>query len=87
MLYEHSDFAESAVVGVAHPDLGEDVGAAVALKPGAVATAEELRDFVKGTSCRLHTPAQFHIVDALSKVPPGKSSRGPPGESSSTRSP
>jgi long-chain acyl-CoA synthetase len=39
---------EAAVIGLPHPALGEEVGAAVALKPGAVITAEELRDHVKG---------------------------------------
>lgn len=43
--YEHPDIAEAAVVGVAHAELGEEIGAAVALKPGATASADELRDF------------------------------------------
>ncbi|HXR60031.1 MAG TPA: long-chain fatty acid--CoA ligase, partial [Solirubrobacterales bacterium] len=47
VIYEHPAVAEAAVVGVAHETLGEEVGAAVALKDGEEATAEELRDFVK----------------------------------------
>ena len=35
VLYEHPAVAEAAVVGIPHDDLGEEVGAAVALKPGA----------------------------------------------------
>jgi long-chain acyl-CoA synthetase len=47
VLYEHPAVAEAAVIGLPHSSLGEEVGAAVALKPGAAITAEELRDFVK----------------------------------------
>src|SRR5262249_42886297 len=47
VLYEHPAVAEAAVVGIAHDQLGEEVGAAVALKPGAAATPEELRAYVK----------------------------------------
>src|SRR6201997_1583355 len=46
-LHEHPAVAEVAVVGMAHPELGEEVGAAVALKPGADASPAELQRFVK----------------------------------------
>ena len=35
VLYEHPAVAEAAVVGIPHDELGEEVGAAVTLKPGA----------------------------------------------------
>jgi len=47
VLYEHPAVAEAAVIGLPHPALGEEVGAAVTLKPGASVTAEELRNHVK----------------------------------------
>ncbi|KXF53936.1 hypothetical protein AXA44_42940 [Rhodococcus sp. SC4] len=71
MLYKYSDFAEAAVVGAAHPDLGEKIGAGVDLKSAAVATAEELRDFVKESVAGHKHPRNTHILDALPKVPPG----------------
>ncbi|MEA2198520.1 MAG: long-chain acyl-CoA synthetase, partial [Solirubrobacteraceae bacterium] len=43
ILYEHPAVREAAVVGVPHDELGEEVGAAVALKDGAVVTPDELR--------------------------------------------
>jgi len=40
VLHEHPAVAEVAVIGIPHPSLGEEVGAAVALKPGASATPD-----------------------------------------------
>jgi acyl-CoA synthetase (AMP-forming)/AMP-acid ligase II len=47
VLCTHPAVAEAVVVTIPHPSLGEEVGAAVALKAGAAATPEELRAFVK----------------------------------------
>src|SRR5216684_1336062 len=47
VLYEHPAVAEAAVIGLPHPELGEEVAAAVTLKPGATATADELRNFAR----------------------------------------
>ena len=47
VLYEHPAVREAAVVSVPDDLLGEAVGAAIALAPGAEADAAEIRDFVK----------------------------------------
>jgi long-chain acyl-CoA synthetase len=72
VLYEHPAVAEAAVIGLPHPALGEEVGAAVTLKPGADATAEELRDYVKAQVAAYKYPRKVWIVDELPKGPTGK---------------
>src|SRR3954464_9457217 len=47
VLYAHPAVREAAVIGVPHDQLGEEVAAAVALKDGADASPDEIRDYVK----------------------------------------
>jgi long-chain acyl-CoA synthetase len=72
VLYEHPDVAEAAVIGIPHDSLGEEVGAAVALKKDANVRAEELRDYVKERVAAYKYPRQVWLVDALPKGPTGK---------------
>jgi len=72
VLYEHPAVAEAAVVGIAHDELGEEVGAAVALKPGATAAPEELRAFVKEKVAAYKYPRHVWLVSELPKGPTGK---------------
>ena len=71
-LYEHPAVAEAAVIGMPHDSLGEEVGAAVALKPGASATPEELQAFVKERVAAYKYPRKVWLVDELPKGPTGK---------------
>ncbi len=71
-LYEHPAVAEVACIGIKHPDLGEEVAAAVALKPGASAEVDELRAFVKERVAAYKYPRQLWLVDVLPKGPTGK---------------
>ena len=52
--------------------LGEEVGAAVALKAGASDAPDELRDFVKARVAAYKYPRLVWIVDELPKGPTGK---------------
>ncbi|WP_354698403.1 Long-chain-fatty-acid--CoA ligase [Paraconexibacter sp. AEG42_29] len=72
VLYEHPAVREAAVVAMPHPDLGEEVGAAVALKDGAEATEEELQGFVKDQVAAYKYPRLVWFVDELPKGPTGK---------------
>ena len=72
VLYEHPAVAEAAVVGMPHESLGEEIGAAVALKADASAAPEELVTFVKDRLAAYKYPRRVWIVDALPKGPTGK---------------
>jgi long-chain acyl-CoA synthetase len=60
------------VIGILHAELGEEVGAAVALKPGASATLAELQQFVKERVAAYKYPRHVWLVDSLPKGPTGK---------------
>ena len=72
VIYEHPDVREAAVIGIAHSELGEEVGAAVVLKPGATATEAEIRDHVKSNVAAYKYPRQVWFVDELPKGATGK---------------
>ena len=72
VLYEHPAVGEAAVIGIPHDSLGEEVGAAVALKKGASVTADELREYVKARVAAYKYPRLVWLVDALPKGPTGK---------------
>jgi long-chain acyl-CoA synthetase len=72
VLYEHPAVREAAVLGLPHDEYGEEVGAAVALKDGASATAEELRDYVKERVAAYKYPRRVWFVEELPKGPTGK---------------
>jgi long-chain acyl-CoA synthetase len=47
LLFTHPAVAEAAVVGVPHPEHGEEIAALITLKPGAEATEDEIREWTK----------------------------------------
>jgi long-chain acyl-CoA synthetase len=72
VLYEHPAVSEAAVVGLPDERLGEEVGAAIALVPGAEVDADDLRDFVKQRVAAYKYPRRIWFVDELPKGPTGK---------------
>ena len=71
-LYEHESVAEVAVIGMSDDNMGEEIGAAVALKSGADVTEEDLRAFAKERLAAYKYPRSVWIVDELPKGPTGK---------------
>jgi long-chain acyl-CoA synthetase len=72
VLYEHPAVAEAAVVGVPDRALGEEVGAAVVLKPGETVTAQDIQEYVKGQVAAYKYPRRVWLLEALPKGPTGK---------------
>jgi long-chain acyl-CoA synthetase len=72
VLYEHPAVAEAAVIGIPDEHLGEEIGAAVTLKPAATATTGELRAFVKDRVAPYKYPRYVWIRPDLPKGPTGK---------------
>ena len=72
VLYEHPDVLEAAVVGIPDDLLGEEIGAAVALRPGSSATTDEVREFVKSRLAAYKYPRVIWTMNELPKGPTGK---------------
>jgi long-chain acyl-CoA synthetase len=72
VLYEHPDVLEAAVIGVPDASLGEEVGAAVVLRPGRDASPEEIRAFVKERVAAYKYPRHIWFADELPKNATGK---------------
>ncbi|WP_328842779.1 long-chain-fatty-acid--CoA ligase [Streptomyces sp. NBC_00258] len=72
VLYEHPDILEVAVIGIPHDTLGEDVAAAIVLRPGVEQRPDELRQFVKDRVAPYKYPRQIVFLDGLPKGGSGK---------------
>ena len=65
--------ADTAVIGVPHDVLGEEVGAAVVLRPGAKVTAEELTRHVRERLAGFKVPTHIWFrSEPLPRNPQGK---------------
>jgi fatty-acyl-CoA synthase len=71
-LMGHPAVKEAAVVGVPHPKWQERPLAAVVLKEGEQATAEELRAFLAQSFAKWQLPDAFVFLDALPRTSVGK---------------
>jgi acyl-CoA synthetase (AMP-forming)/AMP-acid ligase II len=75
-LDEHPDVLESAVLGVDHPDLGQEVGAVVVTRPGSGVTEAELAAFAAERIAYFKIPTRWRITtDPLPRNATGKTIR------------
>ncbi|MFC8869838.1 class I adenylate-forming enzyme family protein [Streptomyces sp. NPDC057148] len=73
VLCEHPAVRECLVMGVPHPDLGQEVAAVVVLRPGAAVTQEELREYAAGELAYFKVPKHWRLTtDALPRNATGK---------------
>lgn len=72
-IFDHEDVAECTVFGVEDDRLGEEVGVALLLKPGATITADELRGHCAGKLAKFKIPRYFWFMkEALPRNASGK---------------
>jgi long-chain acyl-CoA synthetase len=72
VLYAHPDIAEAAVVGVPDEHFGEEVGAAIVLRPGAEVEPEAIRGWAKERLSAYKVPRLFAFTAELPKGATGK---------------
>lgn len=71
-LYTHPKVSDVQVIGVPSKKYGEEVMAWVKLKPGATATADELKDYCEGKIAYFKIPAYFKFTDTFPMTVTGK---------------
>ena len=75
VLLTHPAVAQAVAFAMPHVHLGEDVAAAVVLRPGAVAMATELRAFAATRLADFKVPRQVLCLDEIPKSATGKLQR------------
>jgi long-chain acyl-CoA synthetase len=76
VLLTHPAVAEAAVVGMRHPELGEEIAAFVTLRPGTAAAPEEIIAHCRDRLAAFKYPRRLTVLDALPKSPTGKVLKG-----------
>jgi long-chain acyl-CoA synthetase len=72
VLYEHPAVLEAAVIGIPDERLGEEIGAAVALKDAADVSRAELREYVKARVAAYKYPRHIWLLPELPRGSTGK---------------
>jgi long-chain acyl-CoA synthetase len=72
VLHQHPAVQDAAVVGIDHDVLGEDIAAAVTLRPGASATVAEITTYCRDHLADNKVPRTVLVMDELPRNPNGK---------------
>jgi acyl-CoA synthetase (AMP-forming)/AMP-acid ligase II len=75
VLLDHPAIAQACTFSIPHGKLGEEVGAAVVLRPGIEATEAEIRAFVTERLAAFKVPRRVLIMDDIPKGATGKVQR------------
>ena len=75
ILSDHPSVAQCVTFAIPHDKLGEEVGAAVVLKEGQVATDAEIREFLATRLAAFKVPRTVLILDEIPKGATGKLQR------------
>ncbi|MFK4790220.1 long-chain-fatty-acid--CoA ligase [Microbacterium sp. ZW T5_56] len=71
-LRQHEDVEDAAVVGLPSDHSGEEVVAAIVLRPGASVDVEAIREYARGVLTPYKVPRRVFVVDELPKSMIGK---------------
>jgi len=75
VLLTHPDVVDAVAFPIAHPRLGEEIGAAIVVRQGAPVSGRELREFARERLARFKVPGLIRIVPEIPKSPSGKINR------------
>ncbi len=72
VMMKHPAVSMAAVIGVPHPEMGEEIKAFVVLKDGKVTTEEELMEYTKGNIAAYKYPRIIELIETLPTSATGK---------------
>ncbi|MFQ5567395.1 MAG: sulfotransferase, partial [Paracoccaceae bacterium] len=75
LLLAHPAVADAATFAVAHESLGEEVAAAIVIKPGAALSRQEVIDYLQPRLAYYKVPRAVHFPDRIPKTAGGKLQR------------
>jgi oxalate---CoA ligase len=75
VLIDHPDVEQAVTFAVPHPQLGEDVGAALVLRSGSTASETEIQEFAAERLAYFKVPRWIRFLDEIPKGPTGKLQR------------